>query len=151
VPPEVKDPVKLHAPIRKSMAWFGAVRLSSGKFVSSMTPKFNSFSFESYLETSLRHRIAGRRKVIVLDNAAYHHAASLRSQLRQYRAILRLLFLTPYSPHLAPVKRVWKLTRRLVIQNRYFTKLDELICAATSCFNRWRIPNPVLRRLCSNT
>jgi len=151
IPPEVKDPVQLHAPTRKSMACFGAVSLSSGKFVSSMTPKFNSLSFESFLKMLLRHRSPGRHMVIVLDNAAYHHAASLRPLLRQYRAILSLLFLPPYSPHLAPVERVWKLTRRLATHNRYFATLDELIQAATSCFARWRKPNPVLRRLCGIT
>jgi len=33
IPPEVKDPVLLHHPTRKSMGYFGAVRLRDGKFV----------------------------------------------------------------------------------------------------------------------
>src|SRR6478672_6513800 len=33
VPPEVKEPVLLHAPTRKSVGYFGAVRLRDGKFV----------------------------------------------------------------------------------------------------------------------
>jgi hypothetical protein len=33
--------------------------------------------------------------------------------LRQQAAHLKLLFLPPYSPQLAPIERVWKLTRRL--------------------------------------
>jgi hypothetical protein len=32
VPPEVKEPILLHAPTRKSVAYFGAVRLRDGKF-----------------------------------------------------------------------------------------------------------------------
>lgn len=70
VPPEVKDPMQLHAPTRKSMACFGAVSLLTGKFV------------------------------------------------------------------------------RLATHNRYFATLDELIKAATSCFDRWRTPNLVRRCLC---
>jgi hypothetical protein len=33
VPPEVKDPVLLHHPTRKSVGYFGAVRLRDGKFL----------------------------------------------------------------------------------------------------------------------
>jgi hypothetical protein len=32
-PPEIKDPVLLHAPTRKSVGYFGAVRLRDGRFV----------------------------------------------------------------------------------------------------------------------
>ena len=33
VPPEVKDPVLQHHPTRKSVGYFGAVRLRDGKFI----------------------------------------------------------------------------------------------------------------------
>ena len=33
IPPEIKDPVLLHAPTRKSVGYFGAVRLRDGRFV----------------------------------------------------------------------------------------------------------------------
>lgn len=33
IPPETKDPVLLHHPTRKSVGYFGAVRLRDGKFV----------------------------------------------------------------------------------------------------------------------
>jgi len=35
VPPEADDPVCLHAPTRKSISFFGAVRLADGKLVMS--------------------------------------------------------------------------------------------------------------------
>ncbi len=152
VPPEIKDPVQLHAPTRKSVACFGAVSLLSGKFVwRTVTSKFDSLSFEAFLKRLLRHRSHTRRMVVVLDNASYHHAASLRPLLRKYRRVLTLLFLPPYSPQLAPIERVWKLARRLATHNRYFPTLDELIGAVTLRFNRWQKPNPVLRRLCGIT
>src|ERR1700745_3254850 len=44
VPPEVKEPVLLHAPTRKSVCYFGAVRLRDGKFISQPSHK------ESWLE-----------------------------------------------------------------------------------------------------
>jgi hypothetical protein len=33
VPPEVKEPVLLHAPTGKSVGYFGAVRLRDGRFI----------------------------------------------------------------------------------------------------------------------
>src|ERR1700760_1494068 len=33
VAPEIKEPVLLHAPTRKSVGYFGAVRLRDGKFI----------------------------------------------------------------------------------------------------------------------
>jgi transposase len=151
VPPEIRDPVLLHAPTRKSMSCFGAVSLFSGKFVRMLVPKFNTVSFEAFLRKLLRHRSRDRRMVVVLDNATYHHAVALRPLLRKYRRVLQLLFLPPYSPQLAPIERVWKLARRLATHNRYFPILDELVAAVTACFDPWRKPNSVLRRLCGIT
>ncbi len=148
VPPEVKDPVLSHAPTRKSVACFGAVSLRTGKFVRSMCEKFDARTFETFLKKLLRHRSRGKRMVIVLDNARYHHAILLAALLRKYRKVLTLLFLPPYSPQLAPIERVWKLARRLATHNRFFATLDELLCAVESCFDWWKKPNAVLCRLC---
>ena len=112
VPPEIKDPVLLHAPTRKSVACFGAVSLRTATFVRSLCAMFNAATFETVLKTLLRHRSRGTRMVLVLANARYHHAGLLKPLLRTYRAVLALLFLPPYSPQLAPIERVWKLARR---------------------------------------
>ena len=68
--------------------------------------------------------------------------------LRKYRGVLKLLFLPPYSPQLAPIERVWKLARRIATHNRYFATLPEVVDSIDACFNRWRNADPVLRRLC---
>jgi len=138
----------MHAPTRKSIACFGAVSLRTGKFIRAMSPKFNAVTFAEFLKTLLRHRSRGKRMVIVLDNATYHHARLLAPWLHKHRRALTLLFLPPYSPQLSPIERVWKLARRLATHNQYFATLDELLAAAEACFDRWRKPNPVLRRLC---
>jgi len=148
VPPEVKDPVLMHAPTRKSVACFGAVSLDTGKFVRAMCEKFDALTFESFLKRLLRHRSHGKRMVVVLDNARYHHAVLLAPLLLKYRRILTLLFLPPYSPQLAPVERVWKLACRMATHNRFFATLRDLLAAVEQCFDRWRASNSVLRRLC---
>ena len=138
----------MHAPTRKSVACFGAVSLLTGKFVRAMCEKFDAVTFESFLKKLLRHRSRGKRMVVVLDNARYHHAILLAPLLRRYRKVLSLLFLPPYSPQLAPIERVWKLARRMATHNCFFSTLDELLSAVEQCFDRWRQPNSVLLRLC---
>jgi transposase len=151
VPPEIKDPILLHAPTRKSIACFGAVNFSTGQFVRMMCKVFNAETFQRFLERLVPHRTSRRRMILVLDNARYHHAVLLRPFLRLHAAYLRLLFLPPYSPQLASIERVWKLTRRLATHNRYFATLGEVLQAVNTCFDRWRRPNAVLRRLCCIT
>ena len=148
VAPEIKDPVLQHAPTRKSVACFGAVNLGNGVLVRTFCKIFNAETFQHFLRVLLRHRSAHKRMVIVLDNARYHHARLLRPFLRRYRRVLSLLFLPPYSPQLAPIERVWKLARRLATHNRYFQTLDHVLDAVNMCFDAWRRPNRILRRLC---
>jgi transposase len=57
--------------------------------------------------------------------------------------------LPPYSPELNPIERIWKLTRRLCLHNRYFSQLDEVTRAVETEFANWIKPNNTLRRLCA--
>ncbi|WP_429451253.1 hypothetical protein [Paraburkholderia sp. WC7.3g] len=59
-----------------------------------------------------------------------------------------MLFLPPYSPQLTPIERVWKLTRRLTLNNCYFATLAEVLEAVHACFRHWIRPNAVRPRLC---
>ena len=147
VAPEIKDPILRHAPTRKSIACFGAVSLLTGQFIRMMCPIFNAITFQGFLKRLLRQQTPGRRMILVLDNARYHHAVLLAAFLRRYQRDLHLLFL----PQLAPIERVWKLTRRLATHNRYFATLPDVLLAVNACFDRWRSPNNVLWRLCCIT
>lgn len=148
IAPEIKDPVLTHAPTRKSIACFGAVSLETGKFAYDLCNTFDAKTFEAFLMLLLRRRTRDKRMVIVLDNARYHHAKLLAPLLHKYRKVLTLLFLPPYSPQLAPIERVWKLTRRLATHNRHFETLGDVLDVVQKCFNRWLKSNLVLKRLC---
>ena len=153
VPPETKDPVLLHHPTRRGIGYFGAVRLRDGKFrFSRETGKFNAMTFFAFLKM-LRHASirTGRRVVVIADNAKYHHARAHLSWREQHAATFALDYLPPYSPELNPIERVWKLTRRLCLHNRYFGFLETVIDAVESQSTEWAKPNDVLRRLCAIT
>lgn len=138
----------LHAPMRKSVALFGAVNLRTGQLVTQFCSPFNAITFGTFLRTLLRHRSPTRRLVLVLDNARYHHATLLRPYLTETRHLLSLSFLPPYSPALNPIERVWKLARKLCTHNQYFPLLADLVTAVSAQLELWRKPNPVLARLC---
>src|SRR5213595_2086427 len=63
VPPETKDPVLRHHPTRRSVGYFGAVRLRDGEFqFSRETGKFNAVTFFTFLKGLRRTSIrTGRR------------------------------------------------------------------------------------------
>jgi transposase len=151
IPPEIKDPVLLHAPTRKSVGYFGAVRLRDGRFVFRLeTDKFNGNSFFQFLQ-QLRQasRGTGRRVIVITDNAPYHHSRIHKPWREKYAEHFVLDFLPPYSPELNPIARVWKLTRRLCLHNRYFEHLKFIVSAVEDEFANWTKRNDVLRRLCA--
>jgi transposase len=151
VAPEVRDPVCCHAPTRKSISYFGAVRIRDGRLVVSKPEgRFDAQTCWNFLRTLRRSaRRRGRRVVVITDNARYHHAKLHAEWRRLQEPDFALLFLPPYSPQLNPIERVWKLLRKLWLHNRYFPALDELVQIVDLQFKAWSQPNPVLRRLCS--
>jgi transposase len=153
VPPEQKDPVLLHHPTRRSVGYFGAVRLRDGKVVSQREEeRFNAVTFHTFLkhlrQVSSR---SGRRVVIITDNAKYHHAKLHAEWRTQQAPKFGLDFLPPYSPELNPIERLWKLTRRLCLHNRYFPTPKDVVVAVELKFNQWKSGNEVVRKLCTIT
>jgi len=151
IPPEEKDPVLLHPPTRKGVGYFGAVRLRDGKFVAMReSEKFNAQSTAAFFRRVRQaSRCSGRRVVMIIDNAKYHHARLHRPWRDGQGRDFQLAFLPPYSPDLNPIERVWKLVRRLCLHNRYFPRLPLVITAVECQFRRWEKESAALVRLCA--
>ena len=154
IPPEIRDPVLLHHPTRKSVGYWGAVRLRDGAFVSRReTDSFNGQTCLGFLQQlyARSRRSARDRVVVIADNAKFHHATLHQPWREAHARRFALDFLPPYSPELNPIERVWKLTRRKRLHNRYFATLDEVISSVEAQFQQWASPNAALRRLCAIT
>ena len=151
VPPEEKDPVLLHHPTRKSVGYFGAVRLRDGKFLGAREPEqFDAQTTWTFLRQLRRvSGRSGRRVVLIIDNAKYHHARLHRDWREMQEPDLSLAFQPPYSPDLNPIERVWKLVRRLCLHNRYFPELAMVISVVEEQFTRWATSSSALTKLCS--
>jgi transposase len=151
IPPEIRDPICLHHPTRKSVGFFGAVRLSDGKLiVRREEEKFNAQTFWDFLkELEAGSRRTGRKIVVISDNAKYHHANLHKPWREAHQQAFALDYLPPYSPDLNPIERVWKLTRRSCLHNRYFAKLETVVDVVERQFQHWAAPNEILRKLCA--
>lgn len=150
IPPEVRDPIMLHAPTRKGVGYFGAVRLRDGKFCYRReTGKFNGETFWGFMKQLRKASChAGRRVVVIADNATFHHSRLHKEWRESAQDRFSLDFLPAYSPELNPSERVWKLTRRQCLHNEYFSKLPLICDRVESQFDQWRHGNQTLRRLC---
>lgn len=151
IPPEVKDPICLHHPTRKSVGFFGAVRLRDGRLVTRReSGRFDGQTYWDFLRQLERcSRVSGKRVVVIADNAKYHHAKLHAAWRQAQKPKFHLHFLPPYSPQLNPIERVWKLARRTCLHNQHFALLELVVHTVEAQFTRWSRTNSVLRRLCS--
>jgi len=143
VPSETKDPGLLHHPMRRSVGYFDAVRLRDGKLgLRRETDKFNALSCWQFLKP-LRAPATrtAQRVVLIVDNARFHPARLHRPWREEHADRFVRDFLPAYRPDLNPSARVWKLTRRRCLHNRYFAHLDEVILAVEAEFAGWIKPN----------
>lgn len=153
VPPEVRDPVLLHAWTHRSIGYWGAVRLRDGKMVYRREEgMFDRATCTEFLWQLHDASTRGPRRVVVIsDNAQYHHARMHKAWRESVSSRFALSFLPAASPQLNPIERVWKLTRRACLHNRYFPTLGEVTEAVEGTFERWDRGNETLRRLCAIT
>lgn len=153
IPPEEKDPVIFHAPTRKKIGYFGAVRIRDGRFLFQHEEDcFNAQTFFRFLKNLYRiSKKRGKHIYIVLDNARYHHAKLHKLWRDIWAENFTLLFLPPYSPDMNTSERIWKYIRRCSIHNRYFKNIDDLKNSIENLFTKLSKPNEILRKLCSIT
>ena len=150
IPPEEKDSILQHHSGRKSIGYFGAVRIRDGKFVYLReTGMFDGESFFVFLKKLKAQSCrAGRKVILLIDNAKYHHALLHKDWRSANDEIFHCEYLPPYGPDLNPIERVWKLTRRTSVHNRYFPALEDVDAAVERQFSAWERSNIELKRLC---
>jgi hypothetical protein len=150
VPWEEDDPVLLHYPGRKSVGYYGAVRVRDGKgFFRQESGMFDGATFWGFLQAlESASRAPDRRVIVIIDNAKYHHAKLHAGWREEHQGQFLLDFLPPYSPELNPIERVWKRTRRNCLHNAYFPRLEMVVEKVEERFATWAEPNEELANLC---
>jgi len=116
-----------------------------------MEPENQSISSQRNARSSPFLMPVCKAVAVITDNARYHHARLHKDWRQQQQPHFRLDFLPPYSPDCNPIERVWKLTRRQCLHNRYFHTLEEVIRTVENKFAEWALGNPTLHKLCAIT
>ncbi len=82
----------------------GAVNPASGQLVSLIVPHCDTEVFQAFLDTMAVEvpPAAGKRVILVLDNAGWHKTKRLNWHH------LEPLYLPPYSPDFNPIERLWQ-------------------------------------------
>lgn len=83
------------------------------------------------------------RVYVILDNARYHHAKSLREYLDTSK--LKLVFLPPYSPNLNLIERLWRFFHEQIMKNKYYETFEEFKNVSLQFFHQRS--GPIRRKL----
>jgi len=153
VAPENVNPVVYHNPVRKSVKYYGAVRLRDGKFVYQREMNmFNGDGYFAFLKYLRKITAPSSKKTIVLADRAPYHRARIHKDWRDACSDkFSQELLPPYSPELNSIERVWKFTRRTCTHNRYFPATDDIVAVVEPQFDQWRHRSEALKRLCAIT
>jgi transposase len=61
---------------------------------------------------------------LIMDNAAYNRSSKVNE----------LVYLSPYSPNLNPIERLWKFFKKKVLYNKYYETREHFESACTNFF-----------------
>lgn len=110
---------------------WAAVNPATGESLALLTPTVNTHYMSGYLAMLSEQIGPGRHAVLVLDNAGWHVAKTLKIP-----ANVTLLYLPPYSPELNPIERVWGYLRSHYLSNRIYHDYDDLFDQAATAWNK---------------
>jgi len=128
----------------------GTLDYETGEGLCEHAEHYTAVEFLDLLKTkTVVARYAGKKIVMVLDNAAIHHAKLIQPFLEAHRNHLTLMFLPPYSPQLNLIEGVWGWLKRSVIYNVFFRSVKEIIAAVTAFIERInKNPMETVNRFC---
>jgi len=72
---------------------------------------------------------------LIMDNARYQHCKAVKEHAAKLN--IELLFLPPYSPNLNLIERVWKLTKKKCLTNKYHKDFAAFRAAIDRCLDEF--------------
>ena len=110
----------------------GAIEINSLNVIARSCKTVNQSSMCDLLR-AIRAKNPKKDKIyLVLDNAAYNRAKSVKKLAKKLG--IRLIYLPPYSPNLNPIERLWKFMKKKIMANRHYENLKEFQEAITAFF-----------------
>ena len=150
------EPKVMSKPGKENVSYSGYLIPETEELIVSKPTWFN---YETVIQ-SLRDFIKqapiedGKKYCMVLDNAPWHRKAirliwtEQNEEYQDIREVMTYLSLAPYSPDLNPIEQVWRITRKDVTHNRYFSSKTILEATVDEYYARHRKPNQRFKNLC---
>lgn len=121
------------SPGRQRYNVLGAIDSHSQEIISIRTTEnINSLSVVALLD-KIHEKYPGTEVTLVMDNASYQRCYFVRDHAKTLG--VELLFLPSYSPNLNLIERLWKLTKRRCLTNRYYTDFKAFRGAIDKCLD----------------
>ena len=144
-------------PGKQNVAYSGFLIPETGELLVVKPEWFNYetviHSFRFFLQNAELEE--GKKFCLVLDNAPWHQKAirliwkEEQPEYQDIRDKMTFINLPPYSPDLNPIEQVWRITRREVTHNRYFSSKEVLESTLDEYYATLSEPNEKLASLCS--
>lgn len=120
---------------------YSAVSPNSGEPFSLFLPEVNTEMMNLYLE-ELSKEYFDNNLLLIMDRAGWHRSNSLIIPKN-----IKLTFLSPYSPELNPVEKLWQWLRKEIIHNNLFNTVEKLMDDLSTEYRR--LTNADFLRLCN--
>ncbi len=155
--PKGSKPRILSPPSRHKVANSGFVFPGTGELIINKSEVFNYEAVIASLRESLRKVCLpeNRKVALILDNVPWYKKAfrlietEALPEYADIREKLTIICLPPYSLDLNLIEQCWRVTRREVTHNGYFSDLQTMDGALNKYFEEFRSPNEKFRSLCS--
>ena len=109
---------------------YAAVNPLTGNSSAMIAPTVNTNYMNEHLRFISEQAGPDKHVVLVLDQAGWHVAKSLKVPEN-----ISLLPLPPYSPELNPIERLWAYLKSHYLSNRVYQDYDDLFQAAKAAWN----------------
>jgi transposase len=111
------------------------------------TNQCNAHTFLQFLQYTL-DQYPDKHVVMILDNAKIHRVKDLQPFFHEHAGQLTLVFLSPYSPNLNLVERIWGWLKESIIANHFHANRKELRESIVSLLDHLtQFPEKVLQRI----
>ena len=112
---------------------YGALNYRTNKVSRRIGYGKNATEFVAFL-AQLSEEYRDRPCILVLDNASYHTAKVVREYLSEATSFFEVIWLTPYSPELNDIERIWKYVKGASLANYDFGNTETLREAIVKVF-----------------
>ena len=110
---------------------FAAVEPATGTSTTLVLPEVSTEAMSVFLDRFAAERAPDEHAVLVLDQAGWHGARTLRVP-----DTVTLVPLPPYAPELNPVERVWLHLRKRFLSHRLLDDDNAIVDARCAAWNR---------------